>query len=171
MKNEYEINGDVTLIKLNSKKHGTMITKIDTDMLEKVNSLPNSWCPKEQHSGFYVVLKEERHDCKRTLKIHRFITDAPDGMVVDHINHDTLDNRRCNLRVVTNQQNIRNMNGASITNNNSKVRGVYALKLKNKTKWTVQLKINGRSTHFGTYETIEEADRVAKEKRKIHYGI
>ncbi|MCQ2574535.1 MAG: HNH endonuclease [Alphaproteobacteria bacterium] len=41
-------------------------------------------------------------------RLHRIITGCPDNMVVDHINHNTLDNRRCNLRVVTNRVNAQN---------------------------------------------------------------
>ncbi|MDR2485549.1 MAG: HNH endonuclease, partial [Treponema sp.] len=40
--------------------------------------------------------------------LHRFIIDAPEGFEVDHINLDTLDNRKANLRVCTRAQNMHN---------------------------------------------------------------
>jgi len=43
-----------------------------------------------------------------TTSLHRFLTGAKKGEVVDHINGDTLDNRLCNLRVVTHTENNRN---------------------------------------------------------------
>jgi hypothetical protein len=40
----------------------------------------------------------------------RFIMGEPAGMVVDHVNHDTLDNQRCNLRICTRAENMQNQN-------------------------------------------------------------
>lgn len=54
--------------------------------------------------GYYAAST----DCGSTIYMHRVITDAPKGKVVDHINHDTLDNRRCNLRVGTQKDNMAN---------------------------------------------------------------
>lgn len=47
---------------------------------------------------------------KGVYKLHRFITNCPREKVVDHINHNTLDNRKANLKICTrfeNQQNLR----------------------------------------------------------------
>lgn len=72
---------------------------------ETINLLAHRW---------YLVGKlNQRHVGTKYrnsfLMLHRVIVDCPGGSYVDHINRDVLDNRECNLRVCTNQQNIRNM--------------------------------------------------------------
>ncbi len=54
---------------------------------------------------FYAVHRLPRTHANRALLLHRFIMEPLEGLVVDHINHDGLDNRRCNLRVATRSQN------------------------------------------------------------------
>lgn len=44
----------------------------------------------------------------KKIYLHRFLMDSPEGLIVDHINHQTLDNRRENLRVVTHSENMKN---------------------------------------------------------------
>jgi hypothetical protein len=59
--------------------------------------------------GFYAATGVKGPDGKRTqIYMHRLITGAPKGKDVDHINHDTLDNRRANLRVGSHLDNMRN---------------------------------------------------------------
>lgn len=61
--------------------------------------------------GYAVVLGKRTH-----LFMHRMITEAPNGVLVDHANRDTLDNRRGNLRLCTpaqNNWNRRAMGGSS----------------------------------------------------------
>jgi hypothetical protein len=45
---------------------------------------------------------------KKKTYLSRFVTNCPDNMYVDHINHDLFDNRQSNLRICTNSQNCMN---------------------------------------------------------------
>lgn len=60
----------------------------------------------------YALCTHQRDGKERSVRLHRFIMEAPRGIEVDHINHDTLDNRRENLRLVTKSQNQQNIGGA-----------------------------------------------------------
>lgn len=79
----------------------------------------------------------------------------------DHINHDKLDNRRSNLRVVTNQQNHENRPSASGA---SKYRGVYLHK--KSSKWLARVKVKGNTYGAGSYSDELEAAVAAWELRK-----
>lgn len=92
------------------------------------------------------------------------LSEWDESLCVDHINGDPLDDRPCNLRMVTHGQNIRGYNkprkGVS-----SKYRGVSW----NVThgKWIAQCRINGKVTHLGCFDSEIEAasvrDKIASE--------
>lgn len=46
--------------------------------------------------------------CGRHTRLHRLIIDCPDGLEIDHINRNKLDNRKANLRAVTHLENMKN---------------------------------------------------------------
>lgn len=72
----------------------------------------------------YVLTNVLRHDGVPTgYALHQMVVQANPGMVIDHINHDTLDNRRSNLRVVTQQENMQNRHGAD-RDSSTGIRGV-----------------------------------------------
>lgn len=96
-----------------------------------------------------------------TQYMHREIMDPPPGMVVDHIDHDGLNNTRENLRVVTQQQNVQHRRAAH--NSTSGVRGVSWCKRNN--KWRSQVFHRGKSYSCGYYDNIEEAAAAAEAKR------
>lgn len=85
------------------------------------------------------------------IKIHRLIMDAPEGMVVDHINGNTYDNRKCNLRICTQAENTRNKKPAK--NGTSKYLGVS----KAGKKWRAIISINGKNKHLGCFKYEEDA--------------
>ena len=110
-------------------------------------------------AGYYVA--HVYVNGKRTTKrIHQLIMgDAPDGMVVDHINRDKNDNRRANLRFVTVRQNGQNQGLRK--NSLSGFRGV-TLSRRGKTWYA---RCGGK--YLGTYSTKEEAAAVAKAARCV----
>lgn len=72
---------------------------IDDDDFDRVNI--HSWCVSFTDGG---PRAESRID-KKLVRMHRLIVNATKGTYVDHKNHNTLDNRKENLRVCTNQEN------------------------------------------------------------------
>lgn len=56
---------------------------------------------------YAVAQIREGYKCT-TVLMHRVLTNCPKGMVVDHLNHDGLDNRMFNLRVCTYSENMLN---------------------------------------------------------------
>lgn len=101
-------------------------TVIDVEDLDK--ALQYRWYAVWNDSirGYYAVA----HPDNTTLYLHRHLLDAPSGMTVDHFNHDTLDNRRNNLRLVTNQKNCENRKGAYSTSKLG-IRGVSVATITN----------------------------------------
>ena len=103
---------------------------------------------------------------KNKLLLHRFIMDCPKDKVVDHVNHDPLDNRKENLRVCTHQENI--MNSSLSKNNTSGITGVAWDKQHN--KWRSQIKINRKSITLGLFNTKEEAIEARKQAELEYFG-
>ena len=97
--------------------------------------------------------------CKRKYA-HRIIWEMhfgeiPKGMVIDHINGDTLDNRLKNLRMVTTQQNTHNRVGSNYD------RGVTWNK--NAKKWAASITINYKKHHLGYFVNKNDAIEARKE--------
>ena len=112
--------------------------------------------------------KRNRYDvCSNTLGSHkdrkyialsRFLMNCPKNMQIDHINHNTLDNRKCNLRICTNFENQLNK-----TNNTSGYVGVTWDKSRN--KWYVFCK----RKYIGRFNNIEDAI-IARKNYLFHLG-
>jgi hypothetical protein len=95
--------------------------------------------------------------------MHRLIIDAPSALDVDHINHNSIDNRRCNLRLATRSQN--NMNG--LKRNNGRV-SRFKGACRDRGKWRAYIGLNGRIKWLGFYGTEEEA-ALAYNRAAIEY--
>lgn len=169
MKNAYEVRGDVTAIFLKSAKYGDMETLIDTNDLEKAKGFINKWYAyySPNTKSYYVRGNYSKNIGKQEKIIFsRFLMDALTPLQVDHINRDTLDNRRsCNLREVTSAQNKQNL--GITARNKSGILGVSWYR--NYKKWVAQININGTKTYIGYYENILDAEKAIKKARvKYH---
>lgn len=91
----------------------------------------------------------------KKVMMHRAIMNPPDNKQIDHINHNTLDNRRENLRICTRSNN--QMNRGLQSNSTTGYKGVCFDKYKQ--RFISYLKLNGKQIRFGYCHTPEEAAR------------
>lgn len=113
------------------------------------------YASKDPRVGFYAVSAPRvENDQRRLVRMHRLIMglSLTDPRKVDHINHDTLDNRRSNLRIVTVTQNNQNMRKPRV--NTSGYKGVFSSA---GGRWRARIRHNGSRTHLGIFATREEA--------------
>jgi len=110
----------------------------------------------------YVYTKVNR---TKTLFLHRMIMNAPSGMEVDHINRDTLNNHRDNLRICTRAQNQQNCKSRGGT---SKYKGVCWENRRN--TWRTTIKFNGKQIHIGEFMDEIEAAKAYNGKAIEFFG-
>jgi hypothetical protein len=127
-------------IELSGKRGKGQRTLVDDSTLKQYGHM--SWFLSD--TGYAVRRPSLDDGTKVTIRLHRLVTNAPEGMVVDHVKKDKLDNRLSNLRVCTQKTN---------TQNRKNTKG-YAWD-KSKAKWIVRY----RSTFYGRYETEQEAKK------------
>jgi hypothetical protein len=157
VKNAYENRGDTTAIFINSPKYGAMETLIATSDLPRAQEFPGTWgiVWDNDVGSFYVsgnmpIVKGKY----TTMRIHRWILLLDDPKLqVDHTCHDTLDNCRWALNVVTcaeNQQNRRKR-----INNTSGFVGVTWNRREK--KWHARIDLNGRRYNLGWFTDLSDA--------------
>lgn len=103
---------------------------------------------------------------KTNILMHREIMCAPEGMQVDHINGNKLDNRRCNLRVVSEQQNHWNQG----PHKDSASGFVGVAWCRNCRVWRARIMQCGKNHHLGRFNTAEEAARARDAKARELFG-
>lgn len=141
------------------------VARVDKNGYEKARHL--NWRAQyyPKLNQFYAV-RGKMIDGKFVLTfLHRFLMDAPDGMVVDHINHDTLDCRFENMRLCSHSENMRNRK--STRKSSSRYLGVSLCKRTN--RWLARIKSNGQERYLGYYKSeINAAKAYDKAAKEIH---
>jgi hypothetical protein len=155
--NDYSIKGDYAEVYLESKRFGRQVCLVDLDTLQRLIKKGDNWTIRKGRRTFYVNCYTDHHS--PYIQLHRFVMNACEGELVDHINGNGLDNRRENLRICTNAQNVQNQVHLRI-DNKSGIRGVCWDT--DRQRWMVRV----GNTHFGRYKDIEEARQVAIKARK-----
>ena len=173
-KYDYEIFKDFAKIFIKNRKGEIFSVLVDLDDLERVINSKYRWfVNKFAHNNRYYVVATEyigKINDKienKTLLLHRFIMNAKLGEYVDHKESEkTLDNRKGNLRVTTNANNLKNRQKLN-KNNTSGARNVSRIN-----GWLrVQLQINGKNFMFPEkFEDIDDAKSFARAMRLKYYG-
>lgn len=127
---------------------------VDDEDYEMISSM--SWSSiKSRHSKTsyaihrYWCKTEHRHKC---YQMHRLIMSAPVGLHIDHINMNGLDNRRCNLRIVSPSQNVCR---STRKDNKHGYRGVRV----GFGKYKVRVRSNGKDYCGGSFVDLQDAAR------------
>ena len=146
---EYDDYAEIILYDNNNKEKARAL--IDLECVDLVKEY--KWC---LDNGYVYNPK--------VGKLHRFLMNAPEDIVIDHKNRNPLDNRLDNLRPCTAKENA--INKSKQSNNTSGVTGVFWDKQKN--RWRAQITLNGKTIRLGSFKELEEATK-ARRRAEIDY--
>lgn len=137
---------------------------VDDEDYEYLNQF--KWCFKKEPNSEkgYAVRKEK----SKIIHMEFLILEKHSGLIIDHINIDSLDNRKENLRLCTKAENCQNR---SIRKNSSSgYKGVFRTKNSKKNPWRARITNNGKRIHLGVFPSKKEAAIAYNEKAKELFG-
>ena len=158
-KNVFITEGNITrMITFNKKGEASGEVLIDTSEIQEVSKY--KW---------YITIRKSKLYCYGTINgskvsLHRFIMNS--NNIIDHINGNSLDNRKCNLREVTPQQNCYNkrIHGKFFA-------GIIKTNYVKEKPYMVFFSHRGKERYLGSFSTYEEAAlRRLQEENKI-WGV
>lgn len=124
------------------------------------------WFAKRDKNTFYAARLTGKWPKQKTIRMHRQILNVPSNFEVDHVNHNGLDNRRCNIRICTSAQNHHNQ--LPYKNHSSQYKGVYWSKAKK--KWHSSIHSNRKRIHIGYCNNEIDAAKAYDAKAKELFG-
>jgi hypothetical protein len=138
---------------------------VDPEDFERFNRY--KWhCSQSNYAVRAATIKTEKGRKQVELFMHKVVCPPPQGLIVDHINRNRLDNRRANLRPATWTQNAWNRSKRS--RQKTRYKGIRYQK--DTKRWQVRLMIEGRRISFGCYNDEKEAAKAYDAAAKKHRG-
>jgi len=140
----------VSILKLTNTH---LVALVDSEDYNRVSS--RSWRLTVNHTGNLYVVSDVRHtDHIEKILLHREILRTYDDSMVDHVDGNGLDNRKYNLRVATNQQNVANSHKWR-KQTSSRYKGVFWDHSRG--LWRAGIMFNRKKIYLGRYLREEEA--------------
>lgn len=171
IRNKYVVEEKFVKIKINCKDEFYW-TVIDKETFDKIKNITVRWSGYKgwNEEDVYVECRNKKTNNKylfkevktNTVKLHRLIMNFPSDSehVIDHINNDTLDNRKSNLRIVN-----RSINALNYNQDRQEGIGVN----KHHGKWRARININNKEIHLGCFENKKDAIAARKEAEKKYW--
>lgn len=159
------------LIPSNKPNLRVLVDDEDFDFLNEV-----TWTAildsKTKRHWYFTASNREPDGRQKHYRMHRLLVPAMANELVDHINGNTLDNRKQNLRICNRTENSRNgQKRCNFTETGSKYKGVrFDKNTRGKKKWSVKISFNHKEIWLGRYLTEEKAAMVYNAAAKLFYG-
>lgn len=160
-------------------------TRFDTNEFEPIDENTYKmylYGRASERTGFVLVDKEDVERIKpykwasknypraivngKDISLHRFLVNADNKDVVDHINGNILDCRKANLRICQKYQN--NINKSMQSNNTSGITGVSFDKCGN--RWRANISVNSKNIRLGSFANKEDAIKARREAEIKYFG-
>ncbi len=159
------VEGQVAYVPL-TKGYEAIIDAADVPLLGGVNWY--AWASNRADGSVravYAVRAIQVGNAQRLIHLHRVIMETPEGLEVDHIDGNGLNNQRSNLRNATRSQNLRNQ-GAKSTNTS----GRKGVSLDRQTgKWRARIWLEGKNRNLGSFNCPTAAALAyARASRELH---
>jgi hypothetical protein len=151
-----------------------LLAMVDANMVEQLSRW--NWTATTNRGGrsYAYRMRSRREPGPRKIPMHRVVAGTPAGMVTDHINGDSLDNRRANLRNCSAKENANGFratasHGGRVKGGTSRHAGVWWDA--DRMKWRAAIRRDGRRRVLGDYDTEDQAAEAYRAAAQKHDPI
>lgn len=152
---------------LHTKTYGDVDIIVDDNIWELIPAkyLNVEYNKSKKNYYVYFCYKGKKH------RLHRYLLNAPEGLVVDHINGNTRDNRIENLRLCTQRENLQNrldsLSFPPTKANKLGVRGLHLVYDSRDKRWYYKFKLKGYKVKYFCVKRKQEAYEYANNPEKV----